>query len=199
MRTGKAAAVGPTPGVTTSVMGAIKVLDQPRTYLIDTPGVMVPRIDDPIVGLKLAVTGTAACQPRPRAPPRLVTLRSLANARRRRGSSWRGSGAIKDHLVGEVTLADFLLFLLNRQGGQVQYAARCGLAGPTDNVVDLLTAVSRRFGALREHGQPDLDASARIVLSLFRSGEFGRFTLDDLSPDAVAGFFRQPGWEPPAR
>jgi len=64
---GKASAVGPTPGVTTAVMGAIKVLESPRTYLIDTPGVMVPRIADPHTGMKLALTGTppaaAGCWP----------------------------------------------------------------------------------------------------------------------------------------
>ena len=179
--------MGPTPGVTTSVMGAIKVLDQPRTYLVDTPGVMVPRIDDPIVGLKLAVTGQLRAQPDTREPPfagrvadRQVLGGLLGGAR---------TGAIKDHLVGEVTLADFLLFMLN-QSGHANYTARCGLAGPTDDVTELLTAVSRRFGALREHGRPDLEASARIVLALFRSGELGRFTLDDLAPAAIAARFR---------
>ncbi|RKP25239.1 P-loop containing nucleoside triphosphate hydrolase protein [Syncephalis pseudoplumigaleata] len=54
---GKAAATGAQPGVTRTVAGTIKVFEDPDVYLIDSPGVMVPRIDDPVTSLKVAVTG----------------------------------------------------------------------------------------------------------------------------------------------
>ncbi|RUP45440.1 P-loop containing nucleoside triphosphate hydrolase protein [Jimgerdemannia flammicorona] len=54
---GKAAATGSQPGVTRTVAGTIKVLEDPVVYLIDTPGVMVPHIPDPITSLKVALTG----------------------------------------------------------------------------------------------------------------------------------------------
>lgn len=54
---GKAAATGNQPGVTRNVVGTIKVKEHPAVYLIDTPGVMVPHIGDPIRSLKVAVTG----------------------------------------------------------------------------------------------------------------------------------------------
>jgi ribosome biogenesis GTPase A len=59
---GKAAAVGPQPGVTRTVMEAIRVLERPRVYVIDTPGVLLPRIADTAMGLRLAVTGTEKTQ-----------------------------------------------------------------------------------------------------------------------------------------
>lgn len=54
---GKAAQTGAQPGVTRTVVGTVKVLDDPAIYLIDTPGVMVPHIADPLRSLKVAVTG----------------------------------------------------------------------------------------------------------------------------------------------
>ncbi|KAI9307269.1 P-loop containing nucleoside triphosphate hydrolase protein [Cunninghamella echinulata] len=54
---GKAAATGAQPGITRTVIGTIKVYEDPSIYLIDTPGVMIPHISDPINSLKVAVTG----------------------------------------------------------------------------------------------------------------------------------------------
>ncbi|CDS06386.1 hypothetical protein LRAMOSA08914 [Lichtheimia ramosa] len=54
---GKAAATGNQPGVTRSVVGTVKVLEHPAIYLIDTPGVMVPHISDPVRSLRVALTG----------------------------------------------------------------------------------------------------------------------------------------------
>ena len=106
-RAGKATAVGPTPGVTKSVLGAIKVLESPRTYLIDTPGVLVPRIDDVTVGLKLAVTGAragtgrgaAACEqwdvggPKPHAGARGSRGDAPRGQARSRTTSWARSSS----------------------------------------------------------------------------------------------------------
>ena len=50
------AKVGALPGVTRHVAG-LKVCDDPLAVMLDSPGVMLPRIDDPMVGLRLALTG----------------------------------------------------------------------------------------------------------------------------------------------
>ncbi|CAK4180052.1 unnamed protein product [Aphanomyces euteiches] len=52
----KKAVVGPTPGVTLRT-DIIKVNETPAIYVMDTPGVMLPNIPTPDVGLKLALTG----------------------------------------------------------------------------------------------------------------------------------------------
>ncbi|KAI9317698.1 P-loop containing nucleoside triphosphate hydrolase protein [Dichotomocladium elegans] len=54
---GKAAATGNQPGVTRNVIGTVKVMEHPAIYLIDTPGVMVPHIADPVRSLRVALTG----------------------------------------------------------------------------------------------------------------------------------------------
>ncbi|CAO3611639.1 unnamed protein product [Mucor hiemalis] len=54
---GKAAATGAQPGITRTVIGTVKVLEDPTVYLVDTPGVMVPHIADPVRSLKVALTG----------------------------------------------------------------------------------------------------------------------------------------------
>ena len=53
---GKGAKQGPTPGLTRQ-MASLMVCESPRLYLIDTPGVMTPRVSNMDVGLRLAVTG----------------------------------------------------------------------------------------------------------------------------------------------
>ncbi|KAF9171605.1 Mitochondrial GTPase [Mortierella sp. AD010] len=57
VKKGKAAPTGAIPGITRTVAGTIKVLDSPKVYLIDTPGVMIPHIPDPISAIKVALTG----------------------------------------------------------------------------------------------------------------------------------------------
>ncbi|KAF0698587.1 Aste57867_10817 [Aphanomyces stellatus] len=52
----KKAVVGPTPGVTLRT-DIIKVNETPAIYVMDTPGVMLPNIPTPDIGLKLALTG----------------------------------------------------------------------------------------------------------------------------------------------
>ncbi|RHY14931.1 hypothetical protein DYB32_010806, partial [Aphanomyces invadans] len=93
----KKAVVGPTPGVTLRT-DIIKVNETPAIYVMDTPGVMLPNIPSPSVGLKLALTG-----------------------------------AIKDEIVGEELIADYMLFLLN-QMNSTQYVKALGLSGPTDDI-----------------------------------------------------------------
>lgn len=51
-----AAAVGGVAGITRSVNTRIKINVRPLMYLLDTPGVLLPRINDHIQGLKLAST-----------------------------------------------------------------------------------------------------------------------------------------------
>ncbi|KAI8320304.1 GTPase [Martensiomyces pterosporus] len=54
---GKAASTGAKPGVTRAVSSRVKVLESPQVYLVDTPGVMMPHIPDPITAIKVALTG----------------------------------------------------------------------------------------------------------------------------------------------
>lgn len=57
-RGGKATPVGRNPGVTRSVLQHIIISKNPRISILDTPGIISPQLDDPMEGIKLALTGT---------------------------------------------------------------------------------------------------------------------------------------------
>lgn len=52
-----AAAVGAVAGITRSVLNKIKISETPKVFLLDTPGILMPRISDSEQGLKLALCG----------------------------------------------------------------------------------------------------------------------------------------------
>eukprot|EP00775_Hariotina_reticulata_P004201 gene4201-4449_t len=52
----KTAHAGPTPGLTRQING-FQVCNQPLTYVLDTPGIMMPAVPSDEVGLKLALAG----------------------------------------------------------------------------------------------------------------------------------------------
>ncbi|KAF3428399.1 hypothetical protein E2986_07829 [Frieseomelitta varia] len=52
-----AAHVGAIAGITRSVSTRIKVSENPDIYILDTPGILAPRVDDVHTGLKLALIG----------------------------------------------------------------------------------------------------------------------------------------------
>ncbi|KAI8967995.1 P-loop containing nucleoside triphosphate hydrolase protein [Mycotypha africana] len=155
---GKAAATGAQPGITRKVANtAIKVLENPTVYLMDTPGVMVPHIADPVRSLKVAVTG-----------------------------------GIRDHLSDEQIMADYLLYRLNLFGAY-DYATwfRLPQEQPTNDVHELLEGVAKRVGAISKGGVLDHTLAAKFFLKHYRTGKLGRFTLDDVSPQALDQFFEK--------
>ncbi|XP_023977288.1 mitochondrial ribosome-associated GTPase 1 isoform X2 [Physeter macrocephalus] len=106
LRKGKATRVGGEPGITRAVMSRIQVCERPLMFLLDTPGVLAPRIQSVETGLKLALCGT-----------------------------------VLDHLVGEETLADYLLYTLNRHQ-LLGYVQHYGLGEACDDVASVLKRVA---------------------------------------------------------
>lgn len=141
----KAAPTGAQPGITRAVGAAVRILDDPLVYVLDTPGVFVPYMPDPFVMLKLALVGS-----------------------------------VKDNLVPVTTLADYLLFHMNR----VDPALYATYHPPTNDVGALLDAVARKTGRLRKGGDPDVDAAATWLVGRYRDGKMGRFMLDDIEGEA---------------
>uniref|UniRef100_F7D246 Mitochondrial ribosome-associated GTPase 1 n=1 Tax=Equus caballus TaxID=9796 RepID=F7D246_HORSE len=150
---GKATRVGGEPGITRAVMSRIQVCERPLMFLLDTPGVLAPRIESVETGLKLALCGT-----------------------------------VLDHLVGEETLADYLLYTLNRHElfGYVQHY---GLGEACDDIVSVLKRVAVKLGKTQKVKvltgtgdvnviQPNYPAAARDFLRTFRSGLLGPVMLD---------------------
>ncbi|KAG0216500.1 Mitochondrial GTPase [Mortierella sp. GBA30] len=168
VKKGKAAPTGAIPGITRTVAGTIKVLDSPKVYLIDTPGVMIPHIPDPISAIKVALTG-----------------------------------AISDHLSDEEVIADYLLFQLNKaqdySAGRltstffsfyliISYVNLYNVKEPTDDIKVFLPQVAKYIGALKKGGEYNLATAAQFLIKQYRLGKLGRFTLDDIQPEALEEF-----------
>lgn len=94
-------------------------------------------------------------------------------------------GCLQDDVVGSYTLADYLLFWLNKES-RFEYVYALGLPEPNDNVQFVLTFIAARFKkTLRVKGpfgqlevKPDLKFAADYFVSLFRKGELGLYCLD---------------------
>ncbi|EEQ28788.1 Mitochondrial GTPase 1 [Microsporum canis] len=86
-------------------------------------------------------------------------------------------GIIKDSLVPIITLADYLLFQMNRHLLMNKYQNYCP---PTNDIMELLGAISRRAGRLVKGGEPDYEAAARLFITQWREGKLGLFMLDDV-------------------
>ncbi|KAF6155302.1 hypothetical protein GIB67_019828 [Kingdonia uniflora] len=96
----KRATVGPLPGVTQDIAG-YKIAHQPSIYVLDTPGVLVPSISDIEIGLKLALTGHIA-------PLGINGAIFIYEA-----GSIQHLWSVKDSVVGEERLSQYLLAVLN--------------------------------------------------------------------------------------
>ena len=85
-------------------------------------------------------------------------------------------GSVKDTIIPPSTLADYLLFQLNKYNPQVYREYN----EPTNDIMTLLEAVARKTGRLQKGGIADVEASALWIIQRWRNGDLGRFVLDDL-------------------
>ncbi|KAI5796088.1 P-loop containing nucleoside triphosphate hydrolase protein [Pyronema domesticum] len=85
-------------------------------------------------------------------------------------------GSIKDSLIPIITLADFLLFHINRNNPGL-YKDYCP---PTNDVMTWLKAVARKTGKLVKGGEEDYEAAAIWLVGRYRKGMLGRFMLDEV-------------------
>ena len=83
-------------------------------------------------------------------------------------------GSVKDTIIPPTTLADYLLFQINRYDPEVyrEYTE------PTNEIMTLLEAVARKTGRLQKGGIADVEAAALWIIQRWRNGDLGRFVLD---------------------
>ncbi|KAF2085265.1 P-loop containing nucleoside triphosphate hydrolase protein [Saccharata proteae CBS 121410] len=90
-------------------------------------------------------------------------------------------GSVKDTIIQPVTLADYLLFRINR----VEPELYGEYHEPTNDVWVLLEAIARKTGRLGVGGVPDTEAAALWMVQRWRTGHLGHFVLDDVDPEAL--------------
>lgn len=142
------AAVGAKPGVT---RGQQWIRLKSNIELLDTPGVLWPRLQRKETELKLALTA-----------------------------------AIKDELVGEELVAEYLWSRMRAHSERVNWALY-DLEGCPSLPYDLLASVARRRGLLAAGGGIDTLRSAQALLKDYRDGRIGRFCLDTI-PDREGSY-----------
>ena len=121
--------VAPEAGLTKNVHERIRVSNSPAVYLFDTPGIMNPQISTMDIGMRLASCGLC-----------YIFYSSVAKKR-----SWLHLSSyiasFKDHLVGEETVADYLLYWLNKNE-EFYYVSSLGLTAPNDNITEVLLHIA---------------------------------------------------------
>lgn len=112
--------------------------------LLDTPGVLWPRMDDQEVAFKLAVTG-----------------------------------AIKDDIYDmEKVILNLLEILTAQYSDRLCERYKLTPDQLSEDTMELLTLIGAKRGCLRSGGIVDCEKVRRIILTDFRSGKLGKFTLD---------------------
>lgn len=93
---------------------------------------------------------------------------------------------LKDHLVGVETVADYMLFWLNKHS-HFKYVKHFGMNEPTDDIYLLLTHVAKENNLILKTRsmsggyvfRPHFSRAAELVLRDFRSGCLGKVNLDE--------------------
>ncbi|KAL2436934.1 Mitochondrial GTPase 1 [Exophiala dermatitidis] len=90
-------------------------------------------------------------------------------------------GNVKDTIIPPTTIADYLLFHLNLRDPRLYEM----FSEPTNDIFVVLEGLARKQGRLKKGGAPDFESSALQFVQRWRSGQMGRFVLDDVTDDAL--------------
>lgn len=141
----KVAATGDQPGVTKAQQW---IKAGTELELLDTPGVLWPKFEDPEVGLRLAITGAIKDTILHVEDIAFGALRMLL---KRYGDNFQQRYDLEE-LPNDVEDAD--------------------------QIVSLMEAIGRRRGCLRSGGRIDLEKTSNVILRDLRTGQLGQISLE---------------------
>lgn len=150
----KAASTGAQPGVTRKIASGVKIVDKDAEK--GTEGVYL--VDTPGVFVPFV--------------PDAEAMLKLALV-----------GCVKDTIIAPVTLADYLLYHINKSRHRWEIYA--DYSPPTNDIAEMLEGMCRKTGRLGKGGVPDIDAAALWFIQKWRNGEMGTFVLDDVTEDGL--------------
>ena len=87
------------------------------------------------------------------------------------------TGTFPDHTIGEELIADYLLYVLNKQNNR-NYLELCGLTEPCDDFHQVVRSLAIKHDLIRQN-RPHYLRCCNLLISSFRNGDFGKITLDD--------------------
>ncbi|XP_073453033.1 mitochondrial ribosome-associated GTPase 1 isoform X1 [Aquarana catesbeiana] len=153
LRKGKASRVGGEPGITRSVLCKIQVSENPLIYLLDTPGVLSPRIENVETGMKLALCGTIL--------DHLVGEEMIADYLLYTLNNYAQHSYVQHYeLEGPCDDIETLLKNIAKKLGKTQKVKAITGTGNVNITI------------------PNYSAAAYDFIRAFRKGDFGRVTLD---------------------
>lgn len=88
-------------------------------------------------------------------------------------------GCVKDSVISSLTLADYLLYHINLHDERAYQR----WSEPTNEISSLLENFARYTGLLAKGGIPNTELAALAFIQKWRSGELGKFFLDDLQAE----------------
>ncbi len=149
---GKACArTGNRPGVT---KGKQWIRLNREVEMLDTPGILWPKFEDQMVGLRLAVTGAIRDEI---LQPEELALWLIGYLSAEYPGILAGRYQIDEKTVPE------------QDGNE---------AGETPGSAAVLADIAKARGCLRKGGEPDYQKAAQLLIEDFRSGRLGRITLE---------------------
>lgn len=147
-----AAKTGNKPGVT---KGKQWIRLNKNVELLDTPGILWPKFEDPMVGRKLAVIGSIRDE--------ILDMGELAVS-----------------LIGFL-IREYPGRLEERYG--CEWTVENGSGMPASEELSALEAIAAARKCLKKGGEPDLEKAAKLLMDDFRSGRLGRISLEKYPPE----------------
>lgn len=92
-------------------------------------------------------------------------------------------GCVKDGLISNVTVADYLLYHLNL----IDPLCYKRHSQPTNDVYRWLERIARSTGKLARFQEPNIEAAADWIIQEWRKGGMARFLLDVVTAETLAG------------
>jgi ribosome biogenesis GTPase A len=166
---GKTTKVGEKAGVTTKIQTRVKINEEPKIYLVDTPGIFNPHFSTPVEGLKIALTGGTN-----------DSLTPLIN--------------VVDYLLFRLNNSKLIetypqVFGLTEPIDDVYHLVDhvCKEQNLYMNPKNRIVKLSSDPSALHI----DEEKGCKHILSVYREGKLGPLVLDDLSKESLETYFNE--------
>ena len=151
------AKTGDKPGVT---KGKQWIRLNKNVELLDTPGILWPKFDDQIIGMRLAILGSIRDE--------ITDEGELA--------VWLIRYLMKEYPAALAERYGFETDPANEVYDTGDAAAMPGEDG--GRALDILEKIAVRRGCLKAGGQADLAKASKVLIDDYRSGRLGRITLE---------------------
>ena len=180
----RATQVGDRPGVT---RGKQWLSLENGMQLLDTPGILWPKFEDPEVGLNLAFCGSIKDEIMDSQDLALELLKVLLRENQTKGdeqTKWDVPSVLKKHKTlgtSHFVCSSHFVLLAERYGleaGSSRLPAEASVSGSQEYALEVMEEIAKKRGYILPGKRIDYERTARALLDDFRSGKIGRITLE---------------------